>query len=224
MHWVGIDVGGTFTDGVAYDETTRTFAFAKVPSTPDDPSRGVIGVLTALKLDIAAIERFVHGVTIGTNAIIEGKGAEVWMLVTRGFRDVLEIGRTNRPILYDIRTQKAPPLVPRTRAIEIDERLLFDGTVAKALDDEELGSQVARIPRHPDVAVAVCFLHSYANPVHEVAAKGRRRDGPSRPIRLRFGRGPATVSRVRALQYGGSECLYRTTDGRLSHPSRARPW
>ena len=119
MHWVGIDVGGTFTDGVAYDETTRAFAFAKVPSTPDDPSRGVIGVLTALKLDIAAIERFVHGVTIGTNAIIEGKGAEVWMLVTRGFRDVLEIGRTNRPILYDIRTQKEPPLVPRTRAIEV---------------------------------------------------------------------------------------------------------
>ena len=136
MHWVGIDVGGTFTDGVAYDETTRAFAFAKVPSTPDDPTRGVIGVLTALKLDIAAIERFVHGVTIGTNAIIEGKGAEVWMLVTRGFRDVLEIGRTNRPILYDIRTQKAPPLVPRTRAIEVDERLLFDGTVAKALDVE----------------------------------------------------------------------------------------
>jgi N-methylhydantoinase A len=171
MHWVGIDVGGTFTDGVAYDESTRAFAFAKVPSTPDDPTRGVIGVLTALKLDIAAIERFVHGVTIGTNAIIEGKGAEVWMLVTRGFRDVLEIGRTNRPVLYDIRTQKAPPLVPRTRAIEVDERLLFDGTVAKALDSGELGTLVARIPRQPNVAVAVCFLHSYANPVHEVAAK-----------------------------------------------------
>ena len=182
MHWVGIDVGGTFTDGVAYDETTRTFAFAKVPSTPDDPSRGVIGVLTALKLDIAAIERFVHGVTIGTNAIIEGKGAEVWMLVTRGFRDVLEIGRTNRPILYDIRTQKAPPLVPRTRAIEIDERLLFDGTVAKALDDEELG-----IARQALEAYLRAFGHDEADVLHgirDVLAKFRSAESDSEQSHL----------------------------------------
>lgn len=171
MYWVGVDVGGTFTDGVAYDEATRAFTFAKAPSTPDDPTRGVIDVLAALKLDIAAIERFVHGVTIGTNAILEGRGAEVWMLVTKGFRDVLEIGRTNRPILYDIRTQKAPPLVPRTRAIEVDERLLFDGSVAKALDTDGLRDLVARIPRDRDIAVIVCFLHSYANPAHEQAAK-----------------------------------------------------
>ena len=171
MHWVGIDVGGTFTDGVAYDEATGTFAFAKAPSTPDDPTRGVIDVLAALKLDIATIERFVHGVTIGTNAILEGKGAEIWMLVTKGFRDVLEIGRTNRPVLYDIRTQKAPPLVPRTRAIEVDERLMFDGTVLKALDKETLAGLVAGIPAHADVAVAICFLHSYANAAHEAAAK-----------------------------------------------------
>ena len=171
MYWVGIDVGGTFTDGVAYEEATGRFAFAKAPSTPDDPTRGVIDVLTALKLDIASIERFVHGVTIGTNAILEGKGAEVWMLVTKGFRDVLEIGRTNRPVLYDIRTQKSPPIVPRTRAIEVDERLLFDGKVERALDRAELERLVARIPTHADVAVVVCFLHSYANSAHEAAAK-----------------------------------------------------
>ena len=222
MHWVGIDVGGTFTDGVAYDETTRTFAFAKVPSTPDDPSRGVIGVLSALKLDIAAIERFVHGVTIGTNAMIEGKGAEVWMLVTRGFRDVLEIGRTNRPILYDIRTQKTPPLVPRTRAIEIDERLLFDGT---GRGSRATRSEARWLASRGSPISQSRYVSCTATPTPCTSCgEGRRRGGPSRPIRLHFGRGPAAVSRVRALQYGGSECLYRTTDGRLSEASRARPW
>jgi N-methylhydantoinase A len=103
--------------------------------------------------------------------VLEGKGAEVWMLVTRGFRDVLEIGRTNRPTLYDIRTQKTPPLVPRTRALEIGERLMFNGSVLRALDREEVRAAVAKLPRGPDIAVAVCFLHSYANPAHELAAE-----------------------------------------------------
>ena len=171
MLWVGIDVGGTFTDAVAYDQAKGTFAFAKAPSTPDDPTRAVLDVLTAMKLDLGSVERLVHGVTIGTNAVLEGKGAEVWMLVTKGFRDVLEIGRTNRPVLYDIRTQKAPPLVPRTRAIEVDERLLFDGSVLHAMDVAEVERLAERIPNGRNVAIAVCFLHSYANPTHELAAK-----------------------------------------------------
>jgi N-methylhydantoinase A len=171
MLWIGIDVGGTFTDAVAYDQAKGAFAFAKAPSTPDDPTRAVLDVLTAMKLDLGSVERLVHGVTIGTNAVLEGKGAEVWMLVTKGFRDVLEIGRTNRPVLYDIRTQKAPPLVPRTRAIEVDERLLFDGSVLHAMDVAEVERLAERIPNGRNVAIAVCFLHSYANPAHELAAK-----------------------------------------------------
>ena len=146
MLWIGIDVGGTFTDAVGYDEVMGTFAFAKAPSTPADPTRGVLDVLRAMKLDIGSVERLVHGVTIGTNAVLEGKGAEVWMLVTKGFRDVLEIGRTNRPVLYDIRTQKAPPLVPRTRAIEVDERLAYDGTTLRDIDAAEIERLAARIP------------------------------------------------------------------------------
>ena len=171
MLWIGIDVGGTFTDAVAYDQTRNGFTFAKAPSTPADPTRAVLDVLKAIELDIPSIERLVHGVTIGTNAVLEGKGAEVWMLVTKGFKDVLEIGRTNRPVLYDIRTQKAPPLVPRTRALEIDERLLFDGTVLKPIDLAEVDRVTSGIPERRDAAITICFLHSYANASHELAAK-----------------------------------------------------
>jgi N-methylhydantoinase A len=112
-------------------------------------------------------------VTIGTNAILEKKGAEVWMLVTRGFRDVLEIGRTNRPVLYDLRTLKTPPLVPRTRTLEVTERLMFDGSVRDPLNQAELDDALSAIPHHPDIAIAICFLHSYANDTHEALALAR---------------------------------------------------
>ena len=157
MLWVGVDVGGTFTDGVVWDDRTQLLSYSKAPSTSSDPTQGVLDVIALLNVDMAGVERFVHGVTIGTNAILEGKGAEVWMLVTRGFRDVLEIGRTNRPVLYDIRTQKAPPLVPRTRTIEVDERLMFDGSVLTPLDAAQLRTAAAAVPDRPDIAIAICF-------------------------------------------------------------------
>ena len=89
MWWIGVDVGGTFTDGVAYDEDKQVFVFAKASSTPDDPTRGVMDVVNELNIKMSQVERFVHGVTIGTNAILQGKGSAPWMLVTKGFRDVL---------------------------------------------------------------------------------------------------------------------------------------
>jgi N-methylhydantoinase A len=171
MLWIGIDVGGTFTDAVVYDDEKGTFEYAKAPSTPGDQSAGVLALISQMGLDLALVERFVHGVTIGTNAILEGKGAEVWMLVTKGFKDVLEIGRTNRPVLYNIRSQKTKPLAPRTRAIEVDERLLFDGSVLKALDPVDLERAIAALPKRDNLAVAVCFLHSYADPSHEMRTK-----------------------------------------------------
>lgn len=171
MLWIGIDVGGTFTDAVAYDDVGKSFAYAKASSTPSDPTIGVIDVLDLLNADMANVERFVHGVTIGTNAILEGKGAECWMLVTKGFKDVLEIGRTNRPVLYNIRSQKKPPLIPRTRTREVDERLLYDGTVLQKLNESDVAVVVSDLPKHDNLAVAVCFLHSYINPEHERAAK-----------------------------------------------------
>jgi N-methylhydantoinase A len=171
MLWVGIDVGGTFTDGVAYDDQAGRFRFAKAASTPDAPTRGVISVLDLLGCDPGNIARFCHGVTIGTNAILERKGAEVWMLTTRGFRDVLEIGRTNRPVLYDLRTLKPKPLSPRARTLEITERLMWDGSARVPLDAELARAAIGTIPASGDIAVAVCLLHSYANPAHEQAVK-----------------------------------------------------
>ena len=170
MHWVGVDVGGTFTDAVAFDDKSQVLSYAKVPSTPTSPTDGVIAALDSLQVDLNQVERFVHGITIGTNAILEHKGAMVWMLVTKGFRDVLEIARTNRPVLYNIKTLKPAPIVPRTQAIEIDERLMHDGTVRVPLNLEQVRSAAEQIPDGDDIGVAVCFLHSYAYPDHEQQA------------------------------------------------------
>ena len=178
---VGVDVGGTFTDAAVFDGETGLLRYAKAPSTPEDPARAVLDVLDGLEVGLDEVERFIHGITIGTNAVLEGRGAEVWMLTTAGFRDVLEIARTNRTVLYDISAQKPPPLVPRGRTLEIDERTTWDGSVLQALDLHQARAAVDRLP--PGAAVAVCFLHSYANPDHEraVAALVRESRNGDRP-------------------------------------------
>ena len=172
---VGVDVGGTFTDAAVFDDASGSLRYAKVPSTPADPARAVLDVLDRLDVDLGEVQRFIHGITIGTNAVLEGRGAEVWMLTTAGFRDVLEIARTNRTTLYDITTLKPPPLVPRGRTLEIDERMAWDGSVLRPLDLDQARAAVESLP--PGVAVAVCFLHSYANPDHERAVAALAREG-----------------------------------------------
>ena len=172
---VGVDVGGTFTDAAVFDGATGSLRYAKAPSTPADPARAVLDVLERLGVGLGEVQRFIHGITIGTNAVLEGRGAEVWMLTTAGFRDVLEIARTNRTVLYDITALKPPPLVPRGRTLEIDERMAFDGTVLRPLDLDGARAAVESLP--PGAAVAVCFLHSYANPDHERAVAALVREG-----------------------------------------------
>src|SRR5215469_16321826 len=132
--WVGVDVGGTFTDVVVYDEGTETLRVAKSPTDPVDPTRGLLQAFAKLDVALAATERLVHGTTIGTNAILERKGATVWVITTRGFADTLEIARTNRTVLYDIRAIKPPSLVPRQRVLEVDERMAYDGSVLRPLE------------------------------------------------------------------------------------------
>ncbi|MEK6610379.1 MAG: hydantoinase/oxoprolinase family protein, partial [Gemmatimonadota bacterium] len=127
-----------------------------------------------LKVVLPDTGRVVHGTTIGTNAILERKGAPVWVITTRGFRDALEIARTNRTVLYDIRGLKPAPLVPRHRIVEVDERMAFDGSILRPLRDADVRGAVARMRDSanggdPGAAV-ICFLHSYANPGHEQAA------------------------------------------------------
>jgi N-methylhydantoinase A len=170
MRMVGVDVGGTFTDAVVYDDASGELRWAKAPSTPVAPAEGVLAALARNDADLAAAGRFVHGITIGTNAILERKGAPVWMLVTKGFRDTLEIARTNRTVLYDIKTLKPEPLVPRARAIEIGERVLADGTALRKLDLQEVRNAAKNLQAQPASAVAVCFLHSYRSPEHEEEA------------------------------------------------------
>jgi len=171
MQWVGIDVGGTFTDAVLYDEESGALTVEKSPTTPADPRTGLLNALDKLGVVLSRTGRVVHGTTIGTNAILERKGAQVWMLTTRGFRDTLEIARTNRTVLYDIRARKPAPLVPRERVVEVDERLGPDGAVLRPLGPDDvqsaLGQLRAAVAGEAPAALVVGFLHSYANPTHE---------------------------------------------------------
>ena len=164
MKLVGIDVGGTFTDFILWDG--RTVRTHKVLSSRRDPAGAVMrGLREILPSGPATL---VHGSTLATNAFIERRGARVALLTTKGFEDLLEIGRQDRGRLYDLEWQKPEPLVPRSRRFGIDERIAADGSVLRALK----GSMPAL--RRAE-AVAVCFLHSYANPRHErVAARGIR--------------------------------------------------
>lgn len=169
---VGADVGGTFTDIVflAADGTVRV---AKVLSTPDDYSRAI---LDGLKNEFAgqpksgaAIAELAHGTTVATNAILERKGARVGLLTTRGFRDVLEIRRVRMPVLYNLQWEKPEPLVRRALRHEIDERVGAGGTERKPLNLDSAKKAIAALKDEGVDAVAICFLHSYANDAHERA-------------------------------------------------------
>ena len=170
--WVSVDVGGTFTDAVAFDVRERRLRWAKAPSTPSEPALGVLAAVSLLVDDLSSVEHFVHGVTIGTNAIIERRGAEVWVVTTQGFRDTLEIQRTERRELYNIKTLKPAPFVPRTRIIEANERLRFDGKIHTALEPAECERVASVLAAANTKSVAVCFLNSFANPAHERAMGG----------------------------------------------------
>lgn len=170
---IGVDVGGTFTDLCMFDDRSRSLHIAKVPSIPSSPDTGVIDGVQRLLSETQCrpqdVEFFVHGTTIATNAIIEYKGAKVGLLVTEGFRDVLQIVRQDRPKLYDYFAQHATPLVPRRHTYEVRERMLFDGQVKTELDEVRARKLLRQIKKSGDVEIlAVCLLHSYANPVHEL--------------------------------------------------------
>jgi N-methylhydantoinase A len=182
MYTIGVDVGGTYTDLVASDETGRT-VFAKSPSTPSDQSIGVMAGLDELarRLGVsraemlAATDRLVHGTTVATNALLERKGAKVALLTTEGHRDVLEMREGLKPDRYDLRSPPPEPLVPRERRLGVRERLKADGSVAVPLDAASLDAAIATMKASGANSVAVCFLHSYLSPAHELAAIERLR-------------------------------------------------
>ncbi len=170
MLWLGIDVGGTFTDLVLYDAATRRLTTTKTPSTPADQSEGILNGIRALGLDPARLTRLAHGTTVATNTALEGTGARVAALVTRGHGDVLVVGRGNRTIMYDIKAPPPPPVVPRDRVLGVRERMLVSGEVLRPLDEAQVAALAERLRAEGVTAVAVCFLHSYANPAHEARA------------------------------------------------------
>ncbi len=185
MITIGVDVGGTFTDLVLRDGRSGAMRSLKTPSTPDDLARGVmtaIGLARVPQDDIAGIT---HGMTIATNTALEMTGAKLGVITTQGFRDVLVVGRGNRTKLYDIKAVRPPPLVPRRRILEVPERMNAAGEVHHPLDEDQVKAACARLKDNNVEAVAICFLHSYANPAHEIrAAEIVREHLPGVPLSL----------------------------------------
>ena len=168
---VGVDIGGTFTDLILIDDATGALTVGKVLTTPDDPSRAVAEVLAdaleRAKAPAEQVQHVIHGTTLVTNSVIERKGARTALLTTRGFRDAYEIAREHRYDLYDLFLEMPAPLVPRHLRLEIDERIYADGTVARAPDEHAVAKLVAELRDKGIEAIAICFMHSYANPEHE---------------------------------------------------------
>jgi len=168
---IGIDIGGTFTDFLLFDGETGRFSIAKTLTTPDEPARAVATGIEQLSdqtgISVEQIDQIVHGTTLVTNALIERKGAVTALITTKGFRDALEIAREHRYDLYDLNLEHPAPLAPRYLRLEIDERILSDGSVATPVDLDELPGLLERIRAESATAVAISFLHSYQNPVHE---------------------------------------------------------
>ncbi len=168
---LGIDIGGTFTDLVLYDGRSNQQFSHKQLTTPDDPTVGVMAgiaeVLGANAIAPNAITRVVHATTLFTNALIERRGAKTGLITTRGFRDILEIGRERKYELYDLNIQKPVPLVPRMLRAEVGERVDFAGTIIEPLDEADLVAAARQLVANGAQSLAVVFLHSYANPAHE---------------------------------------------------------
>lgn len=165
---VAVDVGGTFTDVVKLVPQTGELRFEKVPTTPSEPTSGVLASFAKAQAKPALTETFNHGTTLGLNSLLTRKGARIATIATRGFRDVYLLGRTDRKAMYDIAYQKAPALLERYDTFEVTERSYFDGSVAVPFDVEDARAVAREIAKRGYEAVAVGFLHSYANPEHEL--------------------------------------------------------
>jgi len=175
MYRIGVDVGGTFTDFTLLEQESGHIHFFKTPSTPHDPSEAIENGLRAMLQELSFAPSDVvylgHGTTVATNIVIERRGARTGLVTTKGFRDVLELGRQARPSIYDYRVEKPPVLIPRDRRVEVIERVGPDGEILTELDEASLRSAVELLASTGVESVAICFLHSYRRPEHEQRAK-----------------------------------------------------
>jgi N-methylhydantoinase A len=182
MLWLGVDVGGSFTDLVLYDDETGRMALVKTPSTPADQSEGILTGIGRLGIDPGRLARFAHGSTVATNVALERKGARLTVLATEGHRDILITGRGNRVAMYNIKGRPLVPLVARSACIELDERIAADGRVLRPLDEAALAAVEGRLAADDTEAVAICFLNAYANPSHESRVAARLRAALPRTV------------------------------------------
>jgi N-methylhydantoinase A len=162
-----VDIGGTFTDLVAVDTVSGQVVRAKADTTPGQLSDGVLKAVASSGVPVRSIEAFIHGTTVVINAVTERSGARTALVTTRGFRDVLEIGRANRPDLYNLAYVKPVPFVPRHLRLEVTERMTHHGMVAEPLRSEDVAEVAGKIAAAGASAVAICLLHAWANPRHE---------------------------------------------------------
>ena len=170
---IGVDVGGTFTDLIFYDDASGEVVVAKEPTTPAAPEQGVAAAVAAAVTpeQVRRSEYFLHGTTVGLNSILERRGAVVGLLATRGFRDALEIRRGDRDDPYDLFPAPTRPLVPRRLRLPVTERVRADGGVQTPLDEEDIRRAVAALGEAGVASIAVSFINAYANPDHELAAE-----------------------------------------------------
>src|SRR5690606_20877755 len=167
--FVGVDIGGTNTDLIFVDLDERTLTTAKVPTTAHNQAEGLLTGIDALGVSPGQIDLLIHGTTVATNAAIERKGARCGLITTAGFRDVLELRRRDRPNTYGLRGT-FQPLVPRQLRREVSERVNAQGDVSLELDIAALRHELEFLKEAGCDSLAICFLHSYLNPVHEQAA------------------------------------------------------
>lgn len=167
---VATDIGGTFTDLVYVNENGE-IGVAKSHTTPPNFEKGVIDVIEKSGIDQTAIQTFIHGTTVIINALTERKGVKTGLITTKGFRDVLEIARGNRPDLFNVRYQKPVPFVERYLRQEVEERLNYKGEVLTLLNKEQVKEVIAYFQKEEVEAIAISYLHSYVNPVHEIETK-----------------------------------------------------
>lgn len=176
---VGVDIGGTFTDLVAFDDAQHQMLIAKTPSVPGNYAAGVINALDEILDDYSRIELLINGTTAPLNAFLERKGAKTALITTSGFGDIYVIRRSNRSRMYDLHYTHPEPLVPRRLTYEVDERLNAKGEEVTPLDEAGLKAIIPELREAGIQSVAICFLHSYINPVHEEqAAEILRREAP----------------------------------------------
>ena len=161
---LGVDVGGTFTDLVLFDEETNSLTITKTPSTPENQSEGVVNGIQKIarqnKIGPTEISFLIHGTTVATNALLERKGVNCALITTDGFRDILQIGRQDRPKLYDYFTHRPDPIVPRHLRYEVNERILFSGEISRELDRQQVVDVIKKIQAQDVVAIGVCLLNS----------------------------------------------------------------